>query len=507
MAGVALAEPKPDFSFSPESPTVGQTVTFTADDPCDPPVVCTWQFGDDGVAEPGRIVTHAYSAPGRVTATLTADDLDDGIDATPIPRTIDVLPVAVPNSPPVAAFSATPSAPSTGEIVQFDSSASSDPDGALIREWDLDGNGSFETGDLVKPFRSYADDGTVTVSLRVTDEDGASDAEIVPVRVVNQPPEVFIEPAEPSAPLSGQPVTFAATARDPDGAIKGYAWDVDGDGFDDGTGPTLTTNFARPGDEDVRVRVTDDDDATGQDVLHITIGNRSPTATVSASTTTPLTGDVVTFTSDASDPDGQVTYAWDLDGDGDLDDGTGPTAATTFAVPGRIVVRLRVTDDDAASVTVEQEVAVQASQVAQAPMTLLGPAGGLPVLLPAAPLTPVVLAAPRLLTPFPVVRFAGALSARGARLTLFTVRAPKGARIAASCRGPGCPPARAVRAAGLKRLPALQRAYRAGVRIEVRIMKPNRIGKYVRITIRKGAAPARKDACLWPGSRAPRACP
>jgi PKD repeat protein len=332
VAGVALAEPKPDFSFSPESPTVGQTVTFTADDPCDPPVVCTWQFGDDGVAEPGRIVTHAYSAPGRVTATLTADDPDDGIDATPIPRTIDVLPVAVPNSPPVAAFSVTPSAPSTGEIVQFDSSASSDPDGALIRDWDLDGNGSFETGDLVKPFRSYADDGTITVSLRVTDEDGAS-------------------------------------------------------------------------------------------------------------------------------------------------------------------------------VTVEQEVAVQASQVAQAPMTLLGPAGGLPVLLPAAPLTPVVLAAPRLLTPFPVVRFAGALSARGARLTLFTVRAPKGARIAASCRGAGCPPALAVRAAGLKRLPALQRAYRAGVRIEVRIMKPNRIGKYVRITIRKGEAPARKDACLWPGSRAPRACP
>jgi hypothetical protein len=111
------------------------------------------------------------------------------------------------------------------------------------------------------------------------------------------------------------------------------------------------------------------------------------------------------------------------------------------------------------------------------------------------------------LAPFPVVRFAGALSRGGARLTLFTVRAPRGARIAASCRGKGCPSVRAIRANGVRRLSALQRAYGAGVRIEIRVSKRNRIGKYVRITIRDGKAPARKDACLWPGSKVPRVCP
>jgi hypothetical protein len=113
----------------------------------------------------------------------------------------------------------------------------------------------------------------------------------------------------------------------------------------------------------------------------------------------------------------------------------------------------------------------------------------------------------RALTPWPVVRFAGALSAAGARFTLFTVTAPKGARIAASCRGKGCPRTQAIRAAGVTRLSALQRNYRAGVRLVVRVTQRNRIGKHVRITIRKGKPPKRLDSCLWPGSRTPRPCP
>jgi hypothetical protein len=112
------------------------------------------------------------------------------------------------------------------------------------------------------------------------------------------------------------------------------------------------------------------------------------------------------------------------------------------------------------------------------------------------------------MSPFPVVRYAGALTSRGARLSLFAVKAPAGgARIATRCIGARCPRPQVRRATGFTRLDRLQRAYRAGVRIVVRITGPNRIGKYVQVTIRKGRPPARRDACLWPGSRAPRACP
>jgi len=57
-----------------------------------------------------------------------------------------------------------------------------------------------------------------------------------------------------------------------------------------------------------------------------------------------------------------------------------------------------------------------------------------------------------------------------------------------------------------RRLRSFERAFRAGVRIEVRVTKTRRIGTYVRFTIRKGKAPRRDQRCLRPGERAPRSC-
>jgi PKD repeat protein len=426
LASVAVAEPQTDFVVSPDPPTAGEPVTFTAEDPCVEPVTCTWNFGDGTVEESGESVAHVYAESGVVTASLTVDDVTDTDEPVTTSKPLVVLPPPPPNRAPEAAIAASPTSPATGEVVQFDSAASSDPDGdQLRREWDLDGDGAFETGDEVQPFRSYSADGPVTVSLQVTDPDGKSDVATVAINVVNRPPTASIT-ASTTTPLSGAPVDFQAVAQDADGSI--------------------------------------------------------------------------------------ASYAWDLDGDGDYDDGTGPSASTTFALPGRAVIRLRVTDDDGASVTVEHEVIVQVRPATGTPEPQVVPASAVPAPVSApVPVTlPVTVRAvlpPRLMTPFPVVRFAGALRPGGARLTLFTVTAPKGARIVASCRGKGCPRARSIRAAGVMRLAALQRVYRAGSRIEVRVTRRKRIGKYVRITIRKGKPPARRDACLWPGARRPRACP
>ena len=59
----------------------------------------------------------------------------------------------------------------------FNAAGSSDPDGTIAKyEWDLDGNGSFETdtGTTATTTRTYASAGTVTVGLRVTDNNGAT---------------------------------------------------------------------------------------------------------------------------------------------------------------------------------------------------------------------------------------------------------------------------------------------------------------------------------------------
>src|SRR3954454_18757532 len=86
--------------------------------------------------------------------------------------------------------------------------------------------------------------------------------------------------------------------------------------------------------------------------------NQAPTATATA---TPNSGPVplnVSFDGRGSvDPEGAaLSYAWDLDGDGQFDDSTSATPAWTYSTPQQVTVRLRVTDNqgltDSASVRV-----------------------------------------------------------------------------------------------------------------------------------------------------------
>jgi len=92
------------------------------------------------------------------------------------------------NQPPVAAISA--SAPSwvAPATVTFDASDSYDPDGTIVLyEWDLDGNGSFETSTGTVPTvdETYGDPGDYTVTVRVTDNDGDLDTEPTTFTVTN----------------------------------------------------------------------------------------------------------------------------------------------------------------------------------------------------------------------------------------------------------------------------------------------------------------------------------
>jgi PKD repeat protein len=84
-----------------------------------------------------------------------------------------------------------------------------------------------------------------------------------------------------------------------------------------------------------------------------TSANRPPVAVVTASTTSgpiPLT---VRFDgSQSSDPDGDsLTFSWDLNGDGTFGDSSAVAPTYTYTKPGRVTVRLRVTDSRGASAT------------------------------------------------------------------------------------------------------------------------------------------------------------
>jgi glucose/arabinose dehydrogenase len=65
----------------------------------------------------------------------------------------------------------------------------------------------------------------------------------------------------------------------------------------------------------------------------------------------------------STDPDGDaMTFAWDLDEDGEFDDATGASVSHTFPTPGTYHPAVKVTDPDGASGT--QSVAVQAGNTA-----------------------------------------------------------------------------------------------------------------------------------------------
>jgi hypothetical protein len=115
-------------------------------------------------------------------------------------------------------------------------------------------------------------------------------------------------------------------------------------------------------------------------------------------------------------------------------------------------------------------------------------------------------AALRYLAPFPVVRIRGRSAARGARVTMLKVSAPRGATVRVHCDGSGCPISRR-RSRRPGRVRALERFLIAGTRITVRVRRPGYVGKYVRIKIRAGGPPSRRDACLMPGNARPVTCP
>ena len=124
---------------------------------------------------------------------------------------------------------------------------------------------------------------------------------------------------------------------------------------------------------------------------------------------------------------------------------------------------------------------------------------------PPAPALDAPSSPPRYMRPFPVVRIRGALAWRGAVVTLLRVTAGSRSVVSVRCQGSGCPVKRLRRGPG--RLTPFHRFLPAGTRITIRVTRRNRIGKHVRLRIRDGRPPARIDACVLPGSRAPVECP
>jgi PKD repeat protein len=507
---VSNVAPTARFTFSPENPNVNETITFDATGSSDPEgqaLRYEWDLDGDGGFDDatGQTITHAFSTGGNKTVQLLVTDPQNNSD-------VETRIVTVGNRPPIASFTfrgtspATPDVPDVGEPIDFEST-STDPDGnqtIVDWDWDLDDDGQFDDASGPTVRHAYSTPGNKTVGLRVTDSSGATHSTTRTVPVNAAPHGAFT--FSPEFPLPGQPVTFTSTSRPlgPGNAIAGVEWDFD---FDvntgvftrDAAGPSVGHSFGTPGAKTVAIRVTETPTGTVDIEAGTVTVNAPPRAAFSVSPQPAFVNDTVTLSSSSADPDGPLTRQdWDLDNDGQFDDATGAVVFTKFAKRGTYPLKLRVTDARGATATAEGSVRVR-----RRPTPVLS---GVDIDLNAV-----------------VLRTRTKVS--WLRVRRLTVRAPRGSKVTARCRGKRCPKRAVKTSKGSRkrmrlhavktskgsrkrmRFKTFERRFRPKTKLIVTVTKSGFIGRQTSWTIRRRKVPLKRNRCLPSGAKKATRCP
>ncbi len=323
--------------------------------------IATYQWDLDGNAGNGfEVTTTSPTVPyGAVsTAPFTRDIRlrvvdDEGNTSDPVTRT-----AIFSNKPQIGGVIMTPSVAIAGQQVSLVGSATdADPGDTLSYSWDLNGDGDYSEGTGTTVNYTWANSGPQLIRLKVTDSRGAASYYWQNLTIANTNPIARLTYA-PTPAVVGQLVTLdAGTSTDADGTIDSYSWDLDGNGTIDDVVtqvPTTTTTFDSPGEHIVRVLVTDNTGGTDMVELPIWVTG-PPVGVITATPTSPLPGESVTFSaaqSRDSDAGGSITkYEWDLDGNNsyEISGATATTATKSYPNPGIVSIRLRLTDNDGAT--------------------------------------------------------------------------------------------------------------------------------------------------------------
>ncbi|MDH3261592.1 MAG: PKD domain-containing protein, partial [Acidimicrobiia bacterium] len=266
--------------------------------------------------------------------------------------------ITVPNVKPTANANG-PYSGNVGQSISFSSAGSSDSDGTIVSySWNF-GDGGSSTA--ANPTHSYSTGGTKTVTLTVTDNDGAPDSDTTSavITVPNVKPT-----ANANGPYSGnvgQSISFSsAGSSDPESGPLTYLWNFGDGGSSTAANPTHT--YTSPGNKNITLTVTDNKGAPDSDTTTANI-NAPPTADAGGPYSGQVGNTISVNGSGSSDSDGTVdTYSWDWG-----DDSAGTTTAFqsaihTFTTSGTFTITLTVTDNGGATDSDTATVNVAANQ-------------------------------------------------------------------------------------------------------------------------------------------------
>jgi PKD repeat protein len=221
--GVGLA-PTASFLTSPASPNIGQQVNFnaSASRPAAGRTITdySWDFGD-GTSGGGVTTTHAYAAAGTYSIILTVKD-DAGRKGTTTQQITAGL------AGPSATFTTSPASPIVSQQINFNASQSRPVPGRSIVSyaWDF---GDASVGSGVQTTHAYAEVGTYTVTLTITDNAGQTAFATQSISVATDTPQArfTITPSAPTAPSGKVASVFfdgSTSTAAPGRTIVSYSW-------------------------------------------------------------------------------------------------------------------------------------------------------------------------------------------------------------------------------------------------------------------------------------------
>ena len=248
------------------------------------------------------------------------------------------------------------------------SGGGSDADGAVVGyQWTKISGPTTYT--IVNPTSSVTDiknlvQGVYQFQLEVTDNNGATSTDLMQVTVNPAPnnPPVADAGADKTITLPTNSLTISGSGNDVDGIVVGYQWTkISGPSaytIVSPAAPITDINGLAQGTYQFQLKVTDNNGATGIDVMQVTVNaaaNQSPVANAGIDKVITLPTKTATVTGSGSDPDGTIVgYQWTkISGPSTYNIVSPSSAATTInnLVQGVYQFQLKVTDNSGATST------------------------------------------------------------------------------------------------------------------------------------------------------------